>query len=121
MKVFLIIVLETARWWYFPLSVSTRSLLTPTPVRPSFPFPPCIAFQLAMKSISLVRYLSDQLESLPLSVAGRLARTHDAPVALAREGEETRIALSMGFRAANLFWKVRQRVEENGLKLCELG
>ena len=40
-------------------------------------------FQLGIKCISVLRYLTDNLEDLPLSVTTRLVRTHDLPVALA--------------------------------------
>ncbi len=36
-----------------------------------------------MKSLSLIRYLSDNLEDLPLSVTTRMVITHDVPVLLA--------------------------------------
>ena len=40
------------------------------------------SFQIAMKSISILRYLTDHVDELPLGVSTRLAVTHDIPVLL---------------------------------------
>ena len=41
-----------------------------------------ISFQIAMKSITILRYLSDYVDDLPLGVSTRLVITHDVPVLL---------------------------------------
>ena len=40
------------------------------------------SFQIAMKSISILRYLTDHVDELPLGVSTRLAVTDDIPVLL---------------------------------------
>ncbi len=41
-----------------------------------------VFIQIAMKSLSLIRYLSDNLEDLPLGLTMRMVVTHDIPVLL---------------------------------------
>ena len=42
-----------------------------------------LRFEVAVKSLSILRYLTDHLSSLPLSIGSRLLNTYDVPVLLA--------------------------------------
>ena len=43
-----------------------------------------VAFQIAMKSLSILRYLTDHIDELTLSAANRMTITHDLPILMAQ-------------------------------------
>ncbi|KAJ8047698.1 Zinc finger MYND domain-containing protein 10 [Holothuria leucospilota] len=47
-----------------------------------------LQFDIGVKSLSILRYLTDHLESLPLSVATRMLNTHDVPCLLVQLVED---------------------------------
>ena len=69
--------------------------------------------QIAMKCLSILRYLTDHVESLELGVTSRLVITHDVPELLVR-CLETRPWIRRGKRGDRVFqgsdWQVKEDI-----------